>query len=51
MIDLIIGMTVLGVALLFAWSLGYKMGYDRGIYDEQSGFNINNCEKNRKESL
>ena len=33
MIDLVIGMSVLGVALLFTWSLGYKMGYDRGIED------------------
>lgn len=33
MIDIIIGMSVLGVALLFAWSIGYKMGYVRGIED------------------
>ena len=35
MIDLIIGMTVLGVALLFVWSLGYKMGYDCGFKDSK----------------
>lgn len=35
MIDIIIGMSVLGVALLFAWSIGYKMGYDRGFEDSK----------------
>ena len=39
-IDLLIGMSVLGIVSFFAWSIGYTIGYLRGMEDHDEIYEI-----------
>lgn len=44
-IDLLIGISVLGIVSFFAWSIGYTIGYLRGMEDHDEIYETSSKDK------